>query len=55
MKTVQLNRNDIQIDNAGSDFDLTDDIIRFNETNGDSSGNISFAKYNVSVAANPAG
>ena len=55
VKTVQLNRNDIQIDNAGSDFDLTDDIIRFNETNGDSSGNISFAKYNVSVAANPAG
>ena len=51
VQTIDLNKNDIQIDNAGSDFDLTDDSIRFNETNGDSV-TISFAKYNVTSSVN---
>ena len=52
VKTIDLNQNDIQINNAGSDFDLTDDIISFVETNWDTA-TISFAKYNVTVKVQP--
>lgn len=52
--TIPLNKNDIQIDNAGSDFDLTDDQLTFSETNGDSA-TISFAKYNITATANADG
>lgn len=52
VKTIDLNQNDIQINNAGSDFDLTDDIISFVETNWDTA-TISFAKYNVTVTVQP--
>lgn len=52
--TQPINKNDIQIDNAGSDFDLTDDELSFVETNGDTA-TISFAKYNVSSATLPTG
>jgi hypothetical protein len=41
-----LNQYDVQINNAGSDFNLADDILSFVETNGDTA-TISFAKYNV--------
>jgi hypothetical protein len=52
--TIPLNLNEIQIDNAGSDFNLADDSLTFLETNGDSA-TISFAKYNVTATANPNG
>jgi hypothetical protein len=52
--TIPLNINEIQIDNAGSDFNLSDDSLTFLETNGDSA-TISFAKYNVTATANPNG
>jgi len=52
VKTIDLNQNDIQINNAGSDFDLTDDSLSFVETNGDTA-TISFAKYNVTVTTQP--
>jgi hypothetical protein len=52
--TIPLNLNEIQIDNAGSDFNLSDDSLTFLETNGDSA-TISFAKYNVTATANPNG
>ena len=54
VKTIDLNQNDIQINNAGSDFDLTDDTLSFVETNGDTAS-ISFAKYNVSITTQPNG
>jgi len=54
VKTVPLNQNDIQINNAGSDFDLTDDVLSFVETNGDTA-TINFSKYNVTAATLPNG
>lgn len=48
VQTVDLNLNDIQINNAGSDFNLTDDILSFVETNGDTA-TINFSKYNISA------
>lgn len=48
VQTIDLNLNDIQINNAGSDFNLTDDILSFVETNGDTA-TINFSKYNVSA------
>lgn len=52
--TIPLNQYDIQIDNAGSDFDISDDSITITETNGDTA-TISFAKYNVTVTTQPNG
>lgn len=45
IKTILLNYNDIQINNAGSEWDLTDDQLTILETNWDSQV-LSFAKYN---------
>lgn len=49
VQTVDLNLNDIQINNAGSDFNLNDDILSFVETNGDTA-TINFSKYNISAS-----
>lgn len=49
--TQDLNKNDIQINNSGSDWDLTDDILSIVETNGDTQ-TISFAKYNITINSN---
>jgi hypothetical protein len=54
VSTIPLTLNEIQINNAGSDFDLTDDIISFVETNGDTA-TINFSKYNISAVINPNG
>lgn len=48
VQTVDLNLNDIQINNVGSDFNLTDDILSFVETNGDTA-TINFSKYNITA------
>ena len=45
--TIPLVQYDIQIDNAGSDFNLVDDQLTFLETNWDTA-TINFSKYNIS-------
>lgn len=50
VQTIDINKNDIQINGTASDFDLSDDTLEFVESNGDTSGVISFAKYNISAA-----
>ena len=47
--TIPLVQYDVQIDNAGSDFNLVDDQLTFLETNWDSA-TINFSKYNISAA-----
>ncbi len=46
--TIPLVQYDVQIDNAGSDFNLVDDQLTFLETNWDSA-TINFSKYNISA------
>lgn len=46
--TQPINKNDIQINNAGSEWDMTDDIITILETNWDTQS-LNFSKYNVTV------
>ncbi len=47
--TIPLVQYDIQIDNAGSDFNLVDDQLTFLETNWDTA-TINFSKYNISAS-----
>jgi len=49
VQTIQLNKNDINISTSNSDFDLTDDILNFQDEDGNDN-NIDFSKYNISVA-----